>query len=203
MVDPASEEDGWELNLWLLRHSHRARRGSTSLGRGTRVARRHLAKFYFCRVLRKRDSIHVGTVGTRANAVGATRGLRARSAISACAFQRFTRVSRKAEGFLEKPWFLGTLTASECAQKPPPKTGFLGKLSGLLGNEFDRFAGSEEARSTLIGFLGNAGSTSVTSTSCVLLPSRHGQKACVEIEKEESSSTGSRDRRVTESPHHP
>src|SRR5680860_143203 len=30
----------------------------------------------------------------------------------------------------------------ECAQKPPPKTGVLGKLSGLLGNGFDRFVGS-------------------------------------------------------------
>jgi hypothetical protein len=72
------------------------------------VARKHLARFYFCRVLRKHGSIHVGT---RANAVGATRGLRARSAIGGCAFQRFTQVSRKAEGFLGKPWFLGTLTA--------------------------------------------------------------------------------------------
>ena len=66
-----------------------------------------------------------GRLETRANAVGATRGLRARSAIGGCAFQRFTRVSRKAEGFLGKPWFLGTL-------KPCPTSSQAGANASVM-----------------------------------------------------------------------
>lgn len=76
----------------ILRHSHA-----------------HLARFYFCRVSRKRGSIHVGT---HVNAVGAVCDLRAISAIHARSSQRLAGVLRKLKGYLGNPGFLGTLRGS-------------------------------------------------------------------------------------------
>ena len=80
-------------------------------------------------------------------------------------FDGWLRFWGRPRGFEETPGFRAQppVGSRECAQKPPPKTGVLGKLSGLWGNGSDRLMGFEVRGYTLVGFLGNASSTSVAS----------------------------------------